>query len=356
MKKQFLIVGAIAVAAVLGFYALKGTRVPPDGTQGAIGAAQKYQSEQIANSDVSLDSPEVAAFLQTDTFRRIATNAEFRKAVTSEAFRNAISNEAFAAVVSDANHAQIVSDNAHLFASEELTAVASDLGRIAKSPGYAEAMKSAEFKRLVASTGGAQAVAELSRTVGPSKAEALVTTAEFHQWAEAVRKAGAGSTTELAQVKVPEALASNAEFKKLMKSESFQASLATEGFISSMAGADMAKVLGNPRVVEMLSMTEAAKVYGSPQMTEMMSNTELAKSLANPSVAELLSTTEAGKAFSNPSVAEALQIPGVAELLTNPAMIEALQHTEFLAAAASPDFERAVESARSVGTASTATP
>src|SRR5262245_50553524 len=212
MKKQFLIVGAIAVAAVLGFYALQGTRVPPDGTQGAIGAAQKYQSEQIANADVSLDNPEIAAFLQTDTFHKIATDEAFRKAVGTESFRKAISDQSFATIVGEANRAQTVSENAKLFGSEQLTGLATELSKIAGTPGYAEAMASTEFQRLMGTTGGSKAVVELSRTLEPAKAAGLAKNAEFHQWVEAIRKAGGTNSLEYSKVKAPEALASNAEF------------------------------------------------------------------------------------------------------------------------------------------------
>lgn len=344
MKKQFLIVGAIAVAAVLGFYALKGTRVPPDGTQGAIGAAQKYQSEQIANADVSLDNPEIAAFLQTDTFHKIATDEAFRKAVGTEAFRRAISDQSFATIVGDAGRAKTVSENAKLFGSENLTGLAAELSRVAGTPGFTEAMNVTEFQKLAATTGGSKAMLELSHALEPAKAAALASSTEFHQWAEAMRKAGGGQL-ELAKGRVPESLASKAEFKQLMASESFTSSLQSPEFLAGLASTELAKALGNPRVAEMLSSTEAAKVFTSPAMTEMMSNAELMKRLADPAVGKVLAMGEAAKAFANPAVAEALAIPGVADLLTNPAMTEALQHTEFLAAAASPDFNKVVESA-----------
>ena len=56
-NKTWIITGAVVVAAVIGYVALRGPQVPRKGTEGAIGAAKRYQSQQISNQDVTLDSP-----------------------------------------------------------------------------------------------------------------------------------------------------------------------------------------------------------------------------------------------------------------------------------------------------------
>src|SRR2546425_5379571 len=55
-NKTWIITGAVVVAAVIGYVALRGPQVPRKGTEGAIGAAKRYQSQQISNQDVTLDS------------------------------------------------------------------------------------------------------------------------------------------------------------------------------------------------------------------------------------------------------------------------------------------------------------
>ena len=73
-----LIVGVVVIAAVVGFLAMRNHWPPKDGTEGAIGAANRYTAQQIADQDVTLKDEKVQAFLQSDTFHQISTNPEFR--------------------------------------------------------------------------------------------------------------------------------------------------------------------------------------------------------------------------------------------------------------------------------------
>ena len=77
-----LIAGVVVVAAVIGFLAMHNYWPPKAGTEGAIGTANRYTAQQISAQDVVLKDPKVQAFLQSDTFHQLATNADFRRAVT----------------------------------------------------------------------------------------------------------------------------------------------------------------------------------------------------------------------------------------------------------------------------------
>jgi hypothetical protein len=93
MSNKKWILGVAAVAAVVvAVIALRGPN-PGSNTQGTIGAAARYQSEQIKSSDVSLDNPQVAAFLQSDAFRKLATDAAFREAAKSDAFGRVVASD-----------------------------------------------------------------------------------------------------------------------------------------------------------------------------------------------------------------------------------------------------------------------
>ena len=88
MKKNRTLIVAIAVvvvAGIAGYAVMSGMYPPKTGTEGAIGAASRYQAQQISDSDVSLTDPSVQAFLQSDTFHKIATNPVFRKEVVAQA-------------------------------------------------------------------------------------------------------------------------------------------------------------------------------------------------------------------------------------------------------------------------------
>ena len=78
-KRNLIIRSILGIAVVLGFVALRGVKVPPGGTEGAIGAANRYQSGQIGDKDVTVTDQQIQAFVQSDLFHKIATNPEFQK-------------------------------------------------------------------------------------------------------------------------------------------------------------------------------------------------------------------------------------------------------------------------------------
>src|SRR5262245_19242734 len=94
-KRTAVIAVVVLVGAVVAYVALRG--YPPTGnTQGTIGAAQKYQAQQISEKDVHLSDADVQAFLQSDTFHKMATNPEFRQEVKNGDVGRLLSNPAFA--------------------------------------------------------------------------------------------------------------------------------------------------------------------------------------------------------------------------------------------------------------------
>jgi len=83
-SRVWVIVVAIALVAGLGYLGM--SRRAPGNTEATIGAAQKYAAGQMENKDVTLQNPELSAFMQSDLFHTLATNPDFRKLVTSEKF------------------------------------------------------------------------------------------------------------------------------------------------------------------------------------------------------------------------------------------------------------------------------
>jgi hypothetical protein len=83
-NRSFIVIAAVVVVAgVAGYAALTGIYPPRAGTEGAIGAASRYQAPQITDTDVNLQDETVQSFLQSDMFYKLSTNATFRKAVTN---------------------------------------------------------------------------------------------------------------------------------------------------------------------------------------------------------------------------------------------------------------------------------
>lgn len=112
-RRQLTIVaGILVLAAGVGFVATRGSHGPLSNTSGAIGVAQRYHSEQIADRDVQLTDAQVQAFLQSDTFHKIATNPEFRKAVTSGELSRALQVDGAGLMIQDPTLLQLVRTDA----------------------------------------------------------------------------------------------------------------------------------------------------------------------------------------------------------------------------------------------------
>src|SRR5512143_3163206 len=77
-KKVLLGVAAVAVIAI-GYFAIKGYPPVGDGAAGTVGAAKKYQAEQIATKDVVLENSEIQAFMQSEVFQKLLNDRASRK-------------------------------------------------------------------------------------------------------------------------------------------------------------------------------------------------------------------------------------------------------------------------------------
>lgn len=154
-----VIVGVLVVAAVIGFVALRGGYPPKSGTEGTIGAADRYTSEQISNADVNLQGPEAQAFIQSDVFHKLATDKLFRESLKDGSLRNLMDNAAIVDLLGNKEASDLLVKNGD-FASiaknleqgrynTEQAACILDAGRWlgAEKPGrFFDYMKDAAFK------------------------------------------------------------------------------------------------------------------------------------------------------------------------------------------------------------------
>ena len=89
-----ILTAVVVVAAVLVIIAVR-SQTPKGGAQGTIGAAQRYDAQQMGSGDVQLTDAEVQAFLQSDTFHKIAVDPTFRAAVKSGDIAKLASSNAY---------------------------------------------------------------------------------------------------------------------------------------------------------------------------------------------------------------------------------------------------------------------
>jgi anti-sigma factor RsiW len=92
---------AAAAAVVLSVFLVKGFPSAGEGTEGAIGAAKRYQAGQIAAADVKLGDPAAQEFLQSDLFDRLIKDDDVRKALSDPALGKALADPALGRALSD---------------------------------------------------------------------------------------------------------------------------------------------------------------------------------------------------------------------------------------------------------------
>ncbi|HET9251599.1 MAG TPA: hypothetical protein VFP58_05725 [Candidatus Eisenbacteria bacterium] len=108
-KKWIVGVGAlVAVALVVAVW--KGAFPPQGGMEGTIGAAKRYQSEQLAAGDVALTDSDIQDLLQSDLFHQIVTDASFREMYMkqSEALRTVLTDARFRDLVGKQGFAEVM--------------------------------------------------------------------------------------------------------------------------------------------------------------------------------------------------------------------------------------------------------
>ena len=92
MAKKVLwsVMGAAAV--VLIGLKLAGYPPPSEGTEGTIGAAQRYQSQQIADADVKVTDAELQKFMQSDVFHKLINDKAARRALANKDVQKALAD------------------------------------------------------------------------------------------------------------------------------------------------------------------------------------------------------------------------------------------------------------------------
>ncbi len=94
--------GLVATAA-LALVVMKFMGYPPiDGAQGTVGAAKRYQADQIAPADVKVDDS-AQAFVQSDVFDQLMKDPDARQMLASPSFRGALASPEFRGALASAD-------------------------------------------------------------------------------------------------------------------------------------------------------------------------------------------------------------------------------------------------------------
>ena len=72
MGRKGILVAVAAVATIaLGYFVIEGWPTVDQGAEGTVGAAKRYQTEQIKKDDVVLKDAELQQVIQSEAFQRL---------------------------------------------------------------------------------------------------------------------------------------------------------------------------------------------------------------------------------------------------------------------------------------------
>ena len=164
-KKALLGIAAAAVIAI-GYFAVSGFPPVGPGAEGTVGAAKRYQSEQMASKDVVLQDTGVQQLLQSDTLRKLIADKETRAILVSEDFKKAMSDASVQALVqqmaADRALAAAVGSAAHDGAVQRLFAEAASNEAVRSALG--QALDNAAVAKAFDQAATQAAAAELARS------------------------------------------------------------------------------------------------------------------------------------------------------------------------------------------------
>jgi hypothetical protein len=217
---------ALVVMKVVGY-------PPIDGAQGTVGAAKRYQADQIAPADVKVDDS-AQAFLQSDVFDQLMKDPDARQMLASPSFRSALATPEFRLALANAD--------------------------------FSKALASADFRLALANADFSKALAS----------------ADF-------RNALANSNFSKAQ--------GNADFSKALANADFAKALASAGFRQALANADFAKALASADFARALASADFVRALASPGMAAALASPNFAKALASPGFVHALSSAQMSQAL-----------------------------------------------------------
>jgi hypothetical protein len=222
-RKVLLGIAAAAVIAV-GYCAVNGFPPVGPGAEGTVGAAKRYQSEQMAGKDVAVQDDGVQALLQSDAFRRVVADKQTRAILASKEFQKAVSDASVQAVIE-----RLATDRAF---ADSLKAAASD----------------ATVQKLLADA-ARNGAADAARSSAADAARSSAADAARSSAADAARN----SAADAARSNLIAQAAQNPAFAQLSRSEAFQGALRSQAFLGLLADKGFVALVSDPAAASLLS-------------------------------------------------------------------------------------------------------
>ena len=294
---------AAAAAIVLAFFSVTGFPPSLGGTEGAIGAAKRYQAGQIAASDVKLGDQAAQEFLQSDLFDKLVRDDNARKLLNDSNFKQLAASVEFRSLVGRQQFKSLV-DSKALF-DVNVGAALSDLD-------LAEQLNSLELADAFANENFMKALSDIEfrdglRMKGFSADTALKLKAHVSDeigFKDQLRRQGMFDTMLKSQA-----------FLKALNSLEFRQALATESFAKAFSSLEFKTALDNEQFRslvsdagfrDMLQRQGLAKMMGDQNFKIMASNGALDLAMKSDTMMRALNANGFSQALQTAQFATAL--------------------------------------------------
>ena len=262
MKMSKSVMWGLAAAATVVLGVLVFQDFPPvDNTQGAIGAAKRYDGQQMTQDDVKLGDTSVQAFLQSDVFARIMKDPAAVKLLSDASLRAAL-------------------------ASPELSKALADPGLIAALTAPELRMKLADPALVAALTSP-----ELRAMISHTDLMAALSSSELR--------------AAIADPSLAAAL-TNPELRKAIADPNLVAALAKPELRAMLTDPGLVAALASPQIRMALAHPGLMAALAQPELRMAITSAEFAKALANPDLAKALSDASLSAALKSPAFSQAL--------------------------------------------------
>ncbi|HEX7879049.1 MAG TPA: hypothetical protein VF720_06540 [Candidatus Eisenbacteria bacterium] len=354
-RKALLGVGLVAVGAIV-FFVLRNYPPVTNGTEGTIGAAKRYQTEQIKAADVQLGDASVNDVLQSGMFHKMMTNEDFRKLVMSDGFRNAAADDGFSRMVADAGARNVLNsgdvqraaapegdlgkllasdaallvttaDGQRLIADDSFNKVLADAGARATLQD-ALGRRFAEAGKWAASDAGKRQIeAARSAAIESNKSMAEAGRVSMGDASKQAVEAGKVSMADAGKASMSDASKQTVEAAKVSMTDAGKVSMSDAGKTSveaaRMTMSDAGKVAAEAerRVMEAARMAtiDGGKLGADADLAKAIKlNPELGKLVASDAFKNLASTGKLGTVLGDDGLARAARSQDVAALVARP--------------------------------------
>ena len=302
MRSKVLWGLAAAAAIVLAVFAVKG--FPPSlvGTEGAIGAAKRYQAGQIEASDVKLGDQAAQQFLQSDVFdkilrddatRKLFSDANFRALAGDAQFRNLLAGQELKGLLDTSALADAKVGAA--LADQELTAALSsdELSVAFADKHFLRALGEAEFRLSLA-----------------SELRGLTDNA-------ALRARLQDDTAFKGQLRMMQS--------NVLKSDAFLRALGSVEFRRVAFSDQFLRAFSDTELTSALANNEFRALLGDAKLRLRLRAQGLSQALNDQSFRQLAGSGALSRALAGGALQQALAAPGLAKALQSPQFAEAMR-------------------------------